>query len=399
MDKQPCQRAQIDDMKVMIVLGSDCGLLAEAMYFLSDQKLREQALLLLPARLAGLNLDELDVATERYSSLNDIIELIDQNPPDIVFLCSGYLLVQQNLLPESDFKRFIKYAQQKGCKVITSDPFAGIMSTAVISSAAGVSEIDPDKNYSQLEAYVLSLFIDTYQSLKHLPHIYLWACDDIAPDYHSSLSYYNPKPLGCHKTLASQAILQSYLGDSFSKAYWLFTIGPEDYKIECEQLGLDRLVALTVEKIRWILDSGCHVVLIFPDEFLQSLQDVLPDLKGISMFSYLPYEAFYTLNLNAEYTFYWNVTSASAMIRILHGLPTFHFSIGHIGDSLPHVYEEVVRLFFSNCKPILIDQTKPFDLLTFKQLDEQASVNIAKILKPLESLPTSEALIARLRNG
>ena len=386
-------------MKVMIILGNDCGLLAEAMYFLSDQRFKNQAILLLPTRLVGLNPDDLNVTTQRYSSYQELVELVDQNSPDIVFLCSGYLLVQQNLLSESEFKRFVEYTQQKGCRVITSDPLAGIMPTAVISSATGSPEIDPGKNYSPKEALVLNIFIGAYQTLKHFPHVYLWACDTADTEYHPVLSYYNPKPPGCHKTPESQSILQSYLGDSFSKPYWLFTIGPEDYKVECEQLGLDRLVALTAEKIQWISESGRHVVLILPDEFLQSLQCTLPTSKGLSMFSYLPYEAFYTLNLNAEYVFYWNVTSASAMIRILHGLPTFHFSIGHIGESLYPVYKEVVRLFFAGCKPIFIDQTKPFDLSTFKQLDEQARVNAAKILKSLESLPTSETLIARLGNG
>jgi len=367
MEKQPGQiQARAEDTRVLIILGNDCGLLAEAMYFLSDQRFKERAILLLPTRLAGLNPDELDVTTQRYSSFQELVELVNQNSPDIVFLCSGYLLVHHNLLSISELKRFIEHMQQRGCRVITSDPLADIMSTAITSSPTLPPKIDPDKNYSQHEVMVLSVFIEPYQILKHLPHIYLWACDASDPECHSNLSYYNPKPPSSHKTQESQSILQSYLGDSFSKPYWLLTIGPEDYASQCQQPGLARLVALTAEKIQWISESGRHVVLVLPDEFLQSLQGALPALESLSMFSYLPYGAFYALNLNAEYVFYWNVTSASALIRIMHGLPTFHFSMGHIGESLYPVYKEVIRLFFADCKPIFIDQTKPFDLGTFR---------------------------------
>ena len=193
--------------------------------------------------------------------------------------------------------------------------------------------------------------------------------------------------------------MKSHLGSSFATPFWLFALGPEDYPIQCDKLGLDKLVALTAEKIQWILESGRHVVLVLPDDFLQHLRNTLPALEGLSMFSYLPYEAFNALHLHAEYAFYWNVVSSSAMHRIIQGLTTFYFRIGHIGEALYSGYEEIVRLFFADCEPVFIDQTKPFDKSTFVQLHEQAEKNAAKILKRLKTLPTSEALVERLING
>jgi len=404
MNKHPSEPQELaNNVRVMTILGSDCGLLAEAMYFLPTQELRERAILLLPDRLANLNPDVLDVANRRFSSFQDLVELVDQNSPDIVFLCSGYLFIQQNLLSGNEFRRFIEYTQQRGCRVITSDLFAGFMSAAVTRSATLEPTINPNKNFSPRETWILSLFVEAYEILKHLPHIYphiyLAPSDDADPEFNSVYSYYNPESSGSCKTPESQSILRSCLGDSFSKPYCLFAIGPEDIKIQCQQLGLANLVAFTAEKVNQISESGRHVVLVLPDEFRESLRTTLHSLENVSLFSYLPYEDFYELNLNAEYAFYWNVASASALFRIMYGLPTFHFSVGHLGENLPHVYKQVVRGFFPDCKPIFIDQTKPFDMDVFMRLDGQARENATKILKSLESLPTSETLLARLRNG
>ena len=49
--------------RVMIVLCNDLGLLAEAMYFLSNQSFKERATLVLPTRLYDLNSDKLGVNT------------------------------------------------------------------------------------------------------------------------------------------------------------------------------------------------------------------------------------------------------------------------------------------------------------------------------------------------
>jgi hypothetical protein len=382
----------------MIILCNDQGLLAEAMYFVSGQEFKRRTTLLLPPRLTGLNLSDLGVTSRPYSSFEELLELIDKDTPDIVFLISGYLLVQQGLMSASELRRFIEHAQQRGCRVVTSDPLAGIMSSALINSASSSPKIDPGKDYSERESSILSIFIEPYQSLKHLDHIYPWACDVAATEHHTNFGFYNPSAQVRRGTSESRDILRSRLGASFSVPYWFFTLGPEDYMEQRKEPGLDRLVTLTAEKIQWILDLGPNVVLVGPDDFIHSLESVLPAPKGLSMFSYLPYVEFNAINLNAEYAFYWNVISASAVFRILHGLPTFHFSIGHIGLSLFPVYREVTRLLFPDCEPIIIDQARPFDIGRIRRLGDQARDNVKKIYESLEPLPTPGELVGRLMN-
>ena len=109
--------ASAHGVSVMIILCNDYGLLAEAMYFISDQGFKRRTTLVLPPRLAGLNLDDLGVTTRKYSSFEELVELIEKNIPNIVFLLSGYLLVLHDLLSGSELRRFIEHAQQRGCRV------------------------------------------------------------------------------------------------------------------------------------------------------------------------------------------------------------------------------------------------------------------------------------------
>ena len=67
--------------------------------------------------------------------------------------------------------------------------------------------------------------------------------------------------------------------------------------------------------------------------------------------SFCPYQDFVDRLLEAEYVFYWNLFSASFMLRIIKGLPTFFFDRGHLSQLIARIYPLGVHVFLRQWEP------------------------------------------------
>jgi hypothetical protein len=386
-------KVEVTTPKVMFVLSHDHGSLAEAMYFLADQDFAGQAIISVPPRLSGVHTGDIGVTLTPYANCDDLIKTFDTQKPDILFLVTGYLLVLQEFLSADELKKLIEHAESSGCKVVTTDPMAGMMANSVIYGADGTPAIDPNKGYSDHILTVLGYLLEPYEHLRKLPHIYPWTCPQDGSGNHENIGYYNPRP---PRDVNSIEPVKDCLGLTFTGPFWLFSMGPEDFTDQCREHGFEQLLTYSVENISWALKAGKPVVLVGPEEFVTPLQNLFSESPNFFSTTYIAFGDYSELNLSAEYVFYWNVLSASALIRIFHGLPTFHFSIGHIGISLYPAYEEVTRLVFKDCQPIILDQSKPFSDDQIQVLDTLARTNATKILTNLETIPSPENVIQNL---
>ena len=114
--------------RLLFLLNNDYGELALAMYFLQGRDLVDSSTVLLPPRLFADNKDTLPCEAREYKSIEDIIRLVDTNKPDIVFLFSGYILPNHELLSLEVMAALVQLLSDRDCKIVTSDPFFGIFS-------------------------------------------------------------------------------------------------------------------------------------------------------------------------------------------------------------------------------------------------------------------------------
>ena len=220
-----------------------------------------------------------------------------------MLLFSGYLLDQQQLLSEEAFDTFLDHLRKRGCAIATSDPLGGLMPSAVTHLAD--SRAAQDHPYSDFEAAVLRVFVRPYERLKHFSHVYAYAHDQGAPQHRAIFSYFTPKASGDPTSTASEDTLREALGCSLREPYWLFTIGQEDYEMQCAQLGRTELVARVAVKLDTASRLDRNVVFVGPGDLVQALEGALPPSGAVRMFPYVPYLTFAHLNLHAEYVFYW----------------------------------------------------------------------------------------------
>jgi hypothetical protein len=386
--------ATIDNVRVMIVVSHDYGKLAETMYFLAGQRFRERTTIALPARLSDLNAEALGVDTRHYASLYDLMGIVTDTSPNVVLLFSGYLLVQQQLISEGGLDTFLNQLLDRGCAVATTDPLGGYLPTALANLAAGVSAAD--LGYSDFEASVLRVFVRPYEQLKPFAHIYPYPCDDVTSRHHSIFGYYNPRFSDDRGNDAAAARSHEALGSRIGEPFWLFSIGREDYDVQVGRLGPTAFVTLVASVLEAAARVGRTVVFVGPTALVQGLKEALPPSEAVRLFPYLPFVTFAALNAHAEYSFYWNVVSASALIRILSGLPTFHFSSGHLAWALPHTYKTVVKSFFGGSEPLMLDPGRSFDLDDLDRLSTGSRRALTTLKERLDRLPSPEDVVAQL---
>ncbi|MEO0837185.1 MAG: hypothetical protein AAFY16_14735 [Cyanobacteria bacterium J06642_3] len=76
-------------MKLLFVISNDFGELSDACYFTKGYNF--DVSLLLPPRLFAVNQGKLPSQAYLYKTVQDILDIVDRQQPELIFLFSGYL--------------------------------------------------------------------------------------------------------------------------------------------------------------------------------------------------------------------------------------------------------------------------------------------------------------------
>lgn len=333
--------------RCLFVLCNDYGELGVAMYALAGQPLADRATLLLSPRLSATNRDGLPAPVETYHGLSDLLKAVDRHQPDVVLLLSGYLLSLHRNLSLRELEAFVGALQRRGIKIVTSDPFFGL-----------VADADPNDAFRieiPRSSWVLRLVArqQTRKLIRHLkrsrailrdvPHLY-----PVYPEANGPvgtaprISFYNdrlvaeppPSPPG--------------------RRSWLFILGAHDYELQLSIHGDAEFNRRLQQRLEDARDAGRRAIFIGPERCVRQL-GVGGVKGGLDLVSFCPYGTFTSLLLAAEYAFYWNVVSYSNLLRLVNGLPLFSFDLGHLVRNVKPLYPRLVDWYYQGTEPVVLD--------------------------------------------
>jgi len=378
--------------KVMFVLSAAFGELFNAMYMAMGCGFR--IAIAMPEPQYSLNRDTLPGATHHFAGLNDLINAIQREEPDLVCLFSGYLYVSEKLIDFDQLDQLIKYLGSRGIKTITSDPFLGLISR--------LPPLDLDNPIGQILGLPIRLFgeallgpmfpyfLKTRNILKDTRHTYI--VDPNEPGV-AARPFYNPNIRRWSELTASSP---RTVADGPAEPYWLFVLGASDYFPQVKRDGADRVHALLAEKLIETMREGRRAALMAPAACIDSLERNT-SLKECDFIRICTYDRFMAVLMRAEYAFYWNIFSASIIARLLNRLPTFFFATGHLADENQLMFEKGKSQYYRNAAPTLLP---PQDPLRITSLSDLASTQDARLFAPffetVRHLPTSQTLVRNL---
>ncbi len=377
--------AQIDQTaNFVFLLSDDYGEIGNTLYLLKGQSFAQSSTLLLPARLYATNKMGLPGKTKIYRSVQDILTHLKNLHPNIVFLFSAYLFTLTRRFTFEELTQIVQLCQDLGCQIIVSDPFQGLVPT--------LSESDFSEDFPPKEWFLESTG-QTYQLLKTFTHYYplpIAKTHDTAD--HACRSVYNPNIVLSASELETNS--RRVRGNSTGKPRWLFVISAADYQVQCEKkYDEDVFINLVVRKLCQALEAGREAVFLGPETCIKGINQRLTSTHGITLLTFCPYMLFFALMLEAEYVFYWNVSTNSMVLRIANCLPMFFFDEGHIIWGIKSILQACTDNYYMGSPPTYLDISQD---LTLDLLVEQAQV-IQTIMKQkckeLVNLPTPQDFI------
>jgi hypothetical protein len=398
--------------RVLFVIDNDFGALGTVMYLLHRQPLSTHATLLLPRRAHELHKDGLQVACRPYQSLQDILDFVAMDPPDVAFLFSGYLFASQGLLTIGDLRKLVRELRQRDCRVATSDPYLGTfhrIADAIVPAKNGVILRGLDKrllahprvhelvarfaqllNRKRLQWHVRRVA----DILREATHIYPVPMDLPEAGGVRRVSFFNPLYIRSQEELRrNSAAVSARPGMAARGPRWLFVLAQFDLELQEKRHGKPGFVDMVAGKIREALESGRHPTFVGPAAFVEALARHFTPDSGVSLLSCCPFEEFERRLLDAEMVFYWQIFSTSAFLRLWNGMPVFYFDEGHNAHLLEAMREAGLRHYFLAGSPIRLDIANPLDAVKltemsagFRQAAHESRLRLAGLATPAELL-------------
>jgi tetratricopeptide (TPR) repeat protein len=395
--------------RLLFVLDNDFGELATVKFFVLGQELAGRSTLLLPERLYVHNVDAIPGRTHRYASVDDILQMVDQERPDVVFLVSGYLFCPHLEFTSHDLARLIEELRQRGCRVVTADPFLGMLSkqdprtlirfdvsrdherklAAFPDLSEAVKGMTKARRAAEERAW--ATFAQSERILRDTYHLYPSYCDvaadDVAETDTRNVAFFNDRLLRTAPAKREEA----------AKPHWLFVLATPDCENQAvfEAGGFPDIVA---SKLVEALAAGRHPILIGPKAFIDELMPRMPTAEGIDILSHCPFTQFYSLLLSAEHVFYWNVVSHSLLIRLYNQLPIVQFDLGHLVRSAPGIYDRIVGWYYQGWAPPLRDHHEPLTLETVEGWAAEYRQQASRLVERYRRAPSPDQMIADLMN-
>ena len=395
--------------RLMFVLDSDYGELTTVMLLLFGQEMAARATLLLSPRLYVSNRDVLPGRTRPMTSVEDVMQAVDRERPDVVFLCSGYLFSIHELLSLEALERLVRFLREKGCRIVTTDPFLGLLSGLGSSTTVSIdipSDASPElkREKERQDAKLLAEFSASFRILENVPHLYPTYPAPLGQEAASDpriLSFYN-QTLLCPAADGSAARLDSAPGraaGAAQKPRWLFILATRDYVAQVMYRGKEAFVDIAIDKIQETLAAGRHPVFVAPHDLIQSIIAKMPPTQGVTLLTFCPFRTFLTLLLDAEFAFYWNVVSHSMLLRLMNQRPFFMFDLGHLIRNVTPLQQRVIDWYYQGRGPMMLRQERGLDLDELRALARDSAAAAGQVSRGLCRAPTPDAMVAGLLDG
>jgi tetratricopeptide (TPR) repeat protein len=389
--------------RLLFILDDDYGELTTLMYLVLGQPLLAQTMVLVPDRLFEKNADALPGRIHRYVSVEDILQLVDRHRPEVVFLCSGYLLPIHRLLALEELEHLVTSLRERGCRIVTADPFLGVLSQ---QDARDLITIDVPKRVED------ELFRRRLEQAKKREEERLWtdlsACERLFKDT------YHLYPANCdlppHQPTVRDARNISFFNAQLvypeplfrergGRPHWLFILSRTDYEAQVLFETPLVFIDLVAEKLAQTLAAGRHPILIGPNDMIDALGHRFSTADGVDTLAYCSFSQFMSLVLSAEHAFYWNVLSHSLLIRLFNKLPTIIFDRGHLVRNVPAMYERVVQWYYQGWQPTLVDHNQALTLDTVSAWAAPYLRNADRIREGFQRARSPVAMIEDVLSG
>jgi hypothetical protein len=372
------------EARLLFLLSNDYGELSNALYVLRDEGL--DATLLLPERLFDANRDALAVRARRYGTLADVIDALDSERPDIVFLFSAYLYVVNGIFELGTVEALLDELQGRHLRVITSDPFLGLL---LAHGASPFSERHPQRQR------LTDHFVQLAARLRDVTHLYLVPPNGLAGE--RKVSVFNPHILS---DAASMQQRRTRLADRISidlrRPRWLFLLASEDYGAQIARLGREQFEALLLERLEDAAHAGRQPLLIAPQPCVDSLSRAGRAIPGLVLLSFCAHDLFADLLLEAEYAFYWNMLSNSLLARLANRLPALFFDRGHLAYAIPALLELGLKTYFAGAQFAVLDQRQGLAPGALAELAAAQQLTLGNAIENFLRSPTPRELVQRL---
>lgn len=386
-----------DGVRSLIVLSKDFGEIGVAMMLLRDQALAGGAHMLLPDSMFRINKDALPVPTTSYTTLDDILRVVDAHQPNIVFLLSGRLLAGDRLLSAEAVQTLLRRFRERGCCVVTSDPWLGMGPRVTIRDVD--LRMHPEAR-SIFARWLLQLVqrlnpsrkVADVQGFENVIHLYSTSIPDSA-DETPRFAFFNPAIIRELPANASTAREGSH-GPNLKRPRWLFLVSPMDVHVQSVLLGMETFTSGLLRLLRSALEANKDVTLIAPSSVVNRLGDILPE--SVEMLSSCPFPEFERRLLDAEYAFYWNAFSQSQQNRLANELPFFAFDRGHASRIVPAYYEIARSCHYGVGEPTFLDQTQRLDPHALHELAEKQRPVMRMLRERWQKSPTPDTLVHQL---
>ena len=389
--------------RLLFIISNDYGELGNARYILFGQdSLQSHSSFLLPQKLFQRNQQIFGCATEVYSSIDHILQAIQSQRPDIVFLFSGYLFAWDGSMTAQSVARIVDSCREIGSKLVTSDPYLGLLSEPVSTIT------DAHDSFRAL-----------FEILGNSIHFYPVPCDHLAPSSGiRGVATFNPKLVDRRQSTVSNDSIadgppvadrkdpQDREPSPFSPATagedprtWLFILGSNDFEVQTSAHGRDLFVSKLADKFRYAISVGRRPMLIAPDSCNQVLRKkIASEIDQVDLISYCGYDQFTALLLGAEATFYWNLVSNSMFHRVLNGLPNFFFDPGHLGR-IQSIYELAIKNYFVGWEPVCLDQMQGLSLELLRLVNGVFQQETTRMRDQFQTAPSPQQFISSIHAG
>ena len=403
--------------KALFVIDNDFGALGLIMYLLHRQPLAARATLLLPRRAYEMHDGRLKVATRPYESLQDILDVVRKESPEVVFLVSGYLFASSRLLKIEALRELVRALQQRGCKVATTDPYFGTFREVANADApAGRGSILRFLELHPLRlafAHALLLRLAKLHNrrkrqrdvrrvadiLKDVTHVDPVRIATAQADGAKRVSFFNPLYFRTAEQLRENTAMVSTLpGMSAATPRWLFVLSQFDLDLQEKEHGKQGFIEIVIGKIRETLDNGRHATFIGPAAVTQALSARFAGEERVDLLPFCHFEEFERRLLDAEVAFFWQIFSTSGVLRLWNGLPVFFFDPGHNAHLLSSLHETGLKYLYPAGPPSYLDVEKPLDAAALTHSDNGFRQSAQDVRERLARLPAPVEMVDAMRD-
>jgi tetratricopeptide (TPR) repeat protein len=375
----------VDTARMLFVLDNDFGELTTVMYLLLGLECAEHIMVLMPQRLYEANSEAFPGRTFCYQSVADLEQAVESFSPDIVFLCSGYLYCMHDICSHQALEVFVDSLVTRGCKVVTADPFLGVLSQQPITELISIDVPDasdlalPEHVFQHLESVKKEQDEKIVEQLRGAEsilreHLHLYPAYTSAGSGQAKVTdarevaFFNPN-------LVYKASLEP---DASTKPHWLFVLSSTDLEGQLMFEAVRGFREIVVRLLLQARDAGRRPIFIGPEKFIRELARDLRGYDDIELLSFCAFTRLVSLLLTAEYAFYWNSVSHTILLRSFNGLPVILFDRGHLVRNVEAIYAPVVQRYYQGTQPIYMDHHQPLTLAAldaatagFQQVAEQ----------------------------